>query len=95
MSILDKAKGIAGKVVETVTEFSSDEIIANTIIKAVEKQEKINSILKSRGANYRVSGIDLQMGIPPVVVFGVRRIDDVSIEKVEGNNETSIKSSDI
>ncbi len=46
MGLLDKAKEISGKVSESVTEFSSDEVIANTIIKAVEKQEKVNNLLK-------------------------------------------------
>ena len=49
MSIFDKAKGIAGSVIE----FDSDDAIANTIIKAVEKQEKINVLLKQKGSNYR------------------------------------------
>lgn len=73
MGILDKAKELSGKVSESVTSFSSDEVIANTIIKAVEKQERVNAILKEKGSNYRVSGIDLGMGIPPSVTFGVRR----------------------
>ncbi len=45
MGILDKAKEIGGKVSESVTAFCSDEVIANTIIKAVEKQEKVNAFL--------------------------------------------------
>jgi hypothetical protein len=76
MGILDKAKEISGKVSESVTSFSSDEVIANTIIKAVEKQERVNAILQEKGSNYRVSGIDLGMGIPPSVTFGVRRIKE-------------------
>ena len=87
MGILDKAKGLAGKVTETVTEFSSDELIANTIIKAVEKQEKVNAILKEKGSNYRVSDLDLEMGIPPTISFGVRRIDDGLGELSESQNE--------
>lgn len=75
MGILDKAKEISGKVSESVTEFSSDEVIANTIIRAVEKQEKVNSLLKKKGSNYRVSDIELEMGIPPTVSFGIRRVE--------------------
>ena len=74
MSIFDKAKEISSKVVDKTTEFSSDELIANTIIKAVEKQEKVNKILEEKGSNYRVNDIDLQMGIPPTVVFGIRKV---------------------
>jgi hypothetical protein len=51
-------------------------VIANTVIKAVEKQEKVNAILKEKGCNYRVADIELGMGIPPTVTFGVRRIED-------------------
>ena len=74
MGILDKAKEIGDKVNESVATFSSDEVIANTVIKAVEKQEKVNAILQERGSNYRVADIELGMGIPPSVTFGVRRI---------------------
>ena len=76
MSIFDKAKEISSKVSGSVTDFSSDELIANTIIKAVKKQESVNALLKEKGSNYRVSDIDLGMGIPPTVSFGVRRISD-------------------
>ena len=74
MGILDKAKEIGDKVNESVTTFSSDEVIASTVIKAVEKQEKVNAILEQKGCNYRVADIELGMGIPPSVTFGVRRI---------------------
>ncbi|MFT7371940.1 MAG: hypothetical protein ACI9T9_000619 [Oleiphilaceae bacterium] len=77
MSIFDKAKQFGDKVSESVTSFSSDDVIANTIIRAVEKQEKVNAILKERGCNYRVSDIDLGMGIPPSVTFGVRRVEEL------------------
>ena len=86
MGILDKAKEIGGKVSESVTSFSSDEVIADTIIKAVEKQEKVNAILQEKGSNYRVSDIELGMGIPPSVTFGVRRTE-------EKNGNTPGKSS--
>ena len=78
MSILDKAKALGDRVSDTVTSFSSDEAIANTIIKAVEKQEKVNELLQAKGCNYRVSDIDLGMGVPPSVTFGVRRFTDDS-----------------
>ena len=76
MGILDKAKKISDQVSESVTSFSSDAVIANTIIKAVEKQERVNALLQEKGANYRVSDIELGMGIPPTVSFGVRRLDE-------------------
>ena len=74
MTLFDKAKELSSKVVDKTVEFSSDEIIADTIIAAMKKQEKVNAILKQRGSNYRVSGVDLEMGVPPKMIFGVRRI---------------------
>ena len=82
MGILDKAKELGDKVNESVAAFSSDEVIANTVIKAVGKQEKVNEILKQKGSNYRVSDIELGMGIPPTVTFGVRRVKEESDEIV-------------
>ncbi|NMP16755.1 MULTISPECIES: hypothetical protein [unclassified Thalassotalea] len=76
MGFLDKAKQFGDKVNEQMTAFSSDEVIANTIIKAVEKQEKVNKLLKEKGSNYRVADIDLGMGVPPSVIFGVRRVGE-------------------
>jgi len=74
MTLFDKAKELSDKVMDKTQEFSSDEIIADTIIVAMKKQEKVNAILKQRGSNYRVSGVDLEMGVPPKMIFGVRRI---------------------
>lgn len=82
MGILDKAKELGGKVNESITAFSSDEVIANTVIKAVGKQEKINEILRQKGSNYRVADIELGMGVPPTVTFGVRRIKETSNERL-------------
>ena len=76
MNIFDKAKEYSEKVTNKAMEFSSDDLIADTIIKAVAKQEGVNAVLKSRGVSHRVGDIDIQMGIPPAVAFGIRRIDD-------------------
>lgn len=73
MGILDKAKELSGKLNDSVSNFSSDEIIASTIMKAVKKQEQVNLLLKEKGSNYRISDIELGMGIPPTITFGVRR----------------------
>jgi len=83
MSILDKAKQISDRIAEKTDEFSSDEIIADTITKAVAKQESVNALLAARGSEYQISDIDLTMGIPPSVTFGVRRIAVLPDEDVE------------
>ncbi len=74
MSLFDKAKSLSEKVVEKAIDFSSDELIADTIIKAVEKQEKVNNILQQKGSNYRVNNVDLGLSIPPTVLFGISRV---------------------
>ncbi len=81
MSIFDKAKELTDK----VTGFSSDEVIANAIMKAVKKQENVNALLKEKGSNYRVSDIELEMGIPPTISFGVRRVSEKAENQVESN----------
>lgn len=80
MAFFDKAKELSGKVMDKTLEFSSDELIADTIIMSMKKQEKVNAILKQRGSNYRVTGVDLEMGVPPKIIFGVRRITEESDE---------------
>lgn len=87
MSFLDKAKELSNRVAEKTVEFSSDEMIADTIMKAVDKQEKVNAILKARGSNYRVSSLDLEMSIPPSVSFGIRRVLE------SGENDEVVKTS--
>jgi hypothetical protein len=86
MGILEKAKELTDKVSDSVTEFSSDEVIASAVMKAVEKQEKVNALLKEKGSNYRVSDIELQMGIPPTITFGVRRHSDKDESKLENSD---------
>ncbi len=85
MSIFDKAKELTDK----VTGFSSDEVIANAIMKAVKKQENVNALLKEKGSNYRVSDIELEMGIPPTISFGVRRVSEKAENQVESNIDES------
>ena len=78
LNYVEKVKELSGKASEKIRAFDSDAIIADTVLKAVEKQEKVNSILKEKGSNYRVDGIELSMGIPPTVTFTVRREGDAT-----------------
>ncbi|SEQ93972.1 hypothetical protein SAMN05421690_10042 [Nitrosomonas sp. Nm51] len=94
MSILDKAKELSNRVADKTVEFSSDEVIASTIIKAVEKQEKVNAILKARGSNYRIGSLNLGMGIPPSVTFGIWRLSDTGAEE-SSKVETMVKKGPI
>ena len=74
MSILDKAKQLTGEAHESVGK-ASDELLAKTIIVAGEKMEKTNALLKAKEARYRVCSIEVSMGIPPTVSFGISRTD--------------------
>jgi len=89
MGLMDKAKEAASKVSEKTSEkinaFDSDSIIAEAIIKAVEKQEKVNNLLFENNSNYRVDGIELSMGIPPTVTFSVGRVGDIENTKMLDN----------
>ena len=91
MSLFDKAKAISEKVVEKAVDFSSDELIADTIMKAVKKQEKVNGILQEKGSNYRVNDIELGLSIPPTVVFGISRMSELpktaGVPKPDTSNE--------
>ena len=73
MSLINKAKEVSGQAVEKVNELAGDDLIANTIIRMVGKQERINEILSEKGLNYRISGIEVENSLPPKAVFTVTR----------------------
>jgi hypothetical protein len=75
-SILDKGKGLSDKAKDKMSAFDSDTLIADAIMKAVEKQEKVNCILQEREVNYRIDGIELSAGIPPTITFTVGRVGE-------------------
>ena len=80
MSIFDKAKDsvkeTAQKVKDKSTDLVSDDQLANLIIAATEKQDNVNEALKAKGSDYRISGVDVEMGIPPGIVFGISKVSD-------------------
>ena len=47
--------------------------LANFIMKHTSKQEHINEILKSKGSNYRIGNVEIEVGVPPKVVLVVER----------------------
>ena len=73
MGLLDKAKGSVEKAKDISLDLVSDENLASMIVAACTKQENVNEALKTKGSIYRISGIDLVMGIPPKVVFSIHR----------------------
>ena len=76
MSILDKAKELTGQAAEVAGDLGGDDLIVNAIIRAVDKRERVNKLLEEKGSDYRVSGIDVEVGIPPKVAFSVERATD-------------------
>lgn len=71
--LLSKAKKIAGKLKDKSLDLIGDETLAEMIMAAVSKQEDVNKVLGEKGSNYRISDIKIEMGIPPKLIFGIRR----------------------
>ena len=82
--LLSKAKKMAGKLKDKPLDLIGDETLAEMIMAAVSKQEDVNKVLKEKGSNYRISDIEIEMGIPPKLIFGIRR-------KSENKEEDSSK----
>ncbi len=73
MTLIDKAREISGQAVEKVGDLAGDDLIVNAIVRAVNKQDRVNEILKEKGSDYRISGIEVENSIPPKVSFSVGR----------------------
>jgi hypothetical protein len=71
--LLSKAKKMAGKLKDKSLDLIGDETLAEMIMAAVSKQEDVNKVLEGKGSNYRISDIEIEMGIPPKLIFGIRR----------------------
>lgn len=74
--LLKKAKEFTGKIKDKTFDFISDEALADMIIMAVSKQENVNQVLSDKESLYRINGVDVEMGIPPKVIFEIKRIKD-------------------
>jgi len=84
--LLSKAKKMAGKVKDKSFDLIGDETLAEMIMVAVAKQEDVNKVLKEKGSNYRISDIEVEMGIPPKFIFGIRRKSVIEEEEKEEDN---------
>ena len=73
MGLLDKAKESVEKAKDISLDLVSDDNLANMIIVACTKQDNVNEALRTKGSIYRIHGIDLEMGIPPKIVYAIRR----------------------
>ncbi|MBW2369037.1 MAG: hypothetical protein JRH15_14250 [Deltaproteobacteria bacterium] len=72
----DTVKGSIGSISKKSLKLLSEEKLADLVIMAANKQEKVNKILKQRESNYRIGNIDIGVSLPPTIVFGIRRIAD-------------------
>lgn len=68
---VDKAKEVSGQAMDKANELAGDDLIAKTILRMVEKQERINKLLAENGCSHRISGIEVENGLPPKAVFTV------------------------
>ena len=73
MGLLDKAKQSVEKAKDVSLDLVSDDNLANIIMVACTKQDNVNKALKTKGSIYRINGVDIEMGIPPKVVYAIRR----------------------
>ena len=71
MSLIDKAKELSEQAVEKAGDLAGDDLMVNAILRAVNKKDRVNEILKEKGSDYRVSGIEVENHIPPKVTFSV------------------------
>ena len=74
MSLIDKAKDAADSVKGKASDKSiGDEFLADYIIKFTGKQEHINEILDSKGSSYHIGGMEVEVGVPPKVVYTIEK----------------------
>jgi hypothetical protein len=64
MSIIDKAKELSEQAVEKVGDLAGDDLIVNAILRAANKQDRVNELLKEKGCDYRIDGIEVENKIP-------------------------------
>jgi len=85
--LFSKAKELAGKVKDKSLDLIGDETLADIIMAAASKQEEVNKVLKEKGSNYRISDIEIEMGVPPKLIFGIRRKSE---NEKEDNSQTPL-----
>ena len=74
MRILKKISTFSKKITEKAKNYSADELIADSIIKATKKKDKVNVILQEKGSQYRISHLELDIDFPPSVVFKISKL---------------------
>ncbi len=72
----DKAKELTGQAAELAGDFGGDDLIASTIIRVIAKKDRVNAMLEEKGCDYRITGIEVENGIPPKVAFSVEQVSE-------------------
>lgn len=76
MSIVDKAKELSEQAISKINDLGGDDLIVTTILRVVDKEERLNLRLAEQGSPYRITGIEIDNMIPPKVVFTLSRESD-------------------
>jgi hypothetical protein len=77
MSKIDQAKEVANTVVDKVMDNElANDFIADYIGILTTKQEHINEILKSKGSNYRISSIEVEVDIPLKATYAIEKVSN-------------------
>jgi len=58
---------------EKVGDLGTDEVTVSAIIRAANKQGRMNKLLEEKGSDLRVTGIEIENAVPPKAVFIVTR----------------------
>lgn len=74
MSLFKKISVFSKKVTAKAKNYSADELVADAIIKAGKKKDKVNVILEGKGSLYRISHLELDIDFPPNVVFKISKL---------------------
>ncbi len=69
MSIIGKAKELSEQAEEKIDDLVGDDLVVNAILRAANKQDRVNELLKEKGSDYRISGFEVENNIPPKINF--------------------------
>ena len=72
----DKAKELTGQAAEMAGDLGGDDLIVSTIIRVAAKKDRVNALLEEKGCNYRITGIEVENGIPPKAAFSIEQISE-------------------
>ena len=80
MAIFNKDNNLVGKAKNAASKAMSvsDEKLADIIVKAANKQKRINDILHQKGSDYHINSLDVEVGLPPKIVFGITTVTSTS-----------------